>query len=319
LGSILIGIILFIVSFRIWRKKKIKNLQIEGKILETNLGSVEYWMKGKGSTLVMSHGGPGGYDQGKLISDLVNEGFQILSFSRPGYLQTPLVQKSIEEQADLLNALIEKLNISQIVIMGFSAGGSIAIAFANKYPEKTRGLILEAALSREYVPPDNVEGTIWEKIFLNSSVQDLMSYLMILSLKIMPKTTLKSMLKLETIMDESGINQFMSYIKKNPEEIRWYKKLLDSTSPLSIRNSGLQNDLNQYKELTPMDCSNIKCPTLIIHSRKDNDAKWKHAEHSISSIPQSQVLEVRGGHMMWIGPDSHRIREKRLNFIRKLE
>lgn len=318
LGVLVIVSLIFLLSFGVWRSTKIKRLQHEGLIVDTALGPVEYWVQGSGPTIVISHGGPGGYDQGKLLTDLADAGFQITSFSRPGYLQTPLIHESIEEQADLLNAFLDSLEISQIVMMGFSAGGPIALAFANKYPAKTRGLILEAALSREYVPPDSVEGTIWERIFLKSSIQDLMSYLMVVSLKLMPFYTLKSILPLESTLTKPEITRFITYVKQHPEALQWYKDLLDSTTPLSIRNPGLQNDLKQYKTLSPMDCSHISCPTLIIHSRQDNDAKWKHAEHTIKSIPHAQLLETFGGHLMWVGPDANCIRSTRIEFLTKL-
>ncbi|MBD3185486.1 hypothetical protein GF325_01555 [Candidatus Bathyarchaeota archaeon] len=77
----------------------------EDILMETSMGTVEYWVKGTGPTMVVCHGGPGWYDQGKLIADIADTGYQVLCFSRPGYLRTPLVHGTIKAQARLLNTL----------------------------------------------------------------------------------------------------------------------------------------------------------------------------------------------------------------------
>ncbi|MBD3192967.1 MAG: alpha/beta fold hydrolase [Candidatus Heimdallarchaeota archaeon] len=318
LGLILIVLVVLSIAFRIWFIRKKNNLTKSSELAETAMGLVEYVLLGKGPIIVMCHGAPGGYDQGYLLEELIEKGYQVLCFSRPGYLQTPLKNQSIEDQVKLLNALLDELFIEEVIIAGFSAGGPIAISYAQNYPEKTKGLILEAALSREYIPPDKVEGTIWEKIFLNSKIQDFLGYLMKLSLKLMPFVTLNSIIQIETTLTKKERKEFINYVKSNPEELDWYKKLLESTIPLSIRNAGLQNDLELYKNLEPVKVDNITSPTLIIHSRQDNDAKWKHAKYLIDSIKHTEIMEVFGGHMMWIGPDADKIREKRTEFLQNL-
>ncbi len=44
----------------------------------------------------------------------------------------------------VLPELLDKLNITRPILLGHSDGGSIAIIFAGKYPERPRALILEA-------------------------------------------------------------------------------------------------------------------------------------------------------------------------------
>jgi len=51
---------------------------------------------------------------------------------------------SEESQVELLNLLLKKLSISKVVILGYSMGGRLALAFAIKYPQKIAALILES-------------------------------------------------------------------------------------------------------------------------------------------------------------------------------
>ncbi len=49
---------------------------------------------------------------------------------------------TMEQFAEDLNNLLLKLNISQVILLGFSDGANIAMKYAIKYPEKIKALIL---------------------------------------------------------------------------------------------------------------------------------------------------------------------------------
>lgn len=46
-----------------------------------------------------------------------------------------------EKQVEILNSILLELNISKCILVGHSDGGTIALLFAEKYPEKVLGLI----------------------------------------------------------------------------------------------------------------------------------------------------------------------------------
>ncbi|WP_415326228.1 alpha/beta fold hydrolase [Chryseobacterium sp. MMS23-Vi53] len=50
----------------------------------------------------------------------------------------------METEADVLNDLLNELNLKDIILFGHSDGGTIALIFASKYPEKIRATICEA-------------------------------------------------------------------------------------------------------------------------------------------------------------------------------
>ena len=152
---LLLILIWMILTFRRW-KQSLSLIQEQGsEISNTSAGEIEYALKGSGPVVLFLHGGPGGYDQGLLESEMWNEGgFSVLSISRPGYLRTPLTTGvTFEEQADAIEALLVSLGISEIVVLGASAGGPVALQLALRHPKRVKALILMAAVSKEYIVP----------------------------------------------------------------------------------------------------------------------------------------------------------------------
>lgn len=77
-------------------------------------------------------------------------GCNILVYDRLGYGKSgpmPTHERPVnymELEADLLNDLLIKLNISNAILFGHSDGGTIALITAAKYPEKVKTVICEA-------------------------------------------------------------------------------------------------------------------------------------------------------------------------------
>ena len=75
----------------------------------------------------------------------------VLIYDRRGYGQSNhLAQEArktnyLEEEADLLHALLEAYGIEAAILFGHSDGGSIALIAAGKYPQRIRSIIVEGA------------------------------------------------------------------------------------------------------------------------------------------------------------------------------
>jgi pimeloyl-ACP methyl ester carboxylesterase len=69
-------------------------------------------------------------------------GFRIISPSRPGYLGTPLdSDRSLEQQADLLAALVDALSIRRGGVLAVSAGSPVGYVFAARHPDRVWRLV----------------------------------------------------------------------------------------------------------------------------------------------------------------------------------
>lgn len=118
-----------VTKFEKWLVKTTRHLDENGKIIYTALGDVQVVINGKGPEVLALHGGFGGWDQGELVaSNIANHGFKVISVSRPGYLSTPIFtnplifqETNAAQQADLMAALLDALNIPKALVVGFSA------------------------------------------------------------------------------------------------------------------------------------------------------------------------------------------------------
>lgn len=75
----------------------------------------------------------------------------VLVYDRLGYGKSepmPTHERAtnyMELEADVLNELLTQLEIENTILFGHSAGGTIAILTASKYPERVKAVIVEAA------------------------------------------------------------------------------------------------------------------------------------------------------------------------------
>jgi pimeloyl-ACP methyl ester carboxylesterase len=122
---------------------------VDGKRLET------LWIEPAGKhrpTIVMLHEGLGSVALWKDFPQRLasRTGCGILVYSRYGHgnsdklLEKRPVEFMHHEGEVVLPELLDKLNIQKPILLGHSDGGSIALIFAGKYPERPRALILEA-------------------------------------------------------------------------------------------------------------------------------------------------------------------------------
>ena len=286
--------------------------------MEIAMGKIHYKLTGEGPVLFFMHGGPGGIDQAYLLDGLVQEGFSLLTVSRPGYLRTPFVPLSYEEQVDQYMELLDKLTIDKVVPMGYSSGGPLALYFANKYPERTHALVMEAGVSTVYEIATDTLDSFWAKLFLSDRIQDFLSWISAIAIRIAFRMTFKSMITMETSLDKEGIKKFTNLVSNDKERRKWVMKLLNTSVPMSTRKKGLNHDVELLTSIEKIPVDNIKVRSLLIYSKEDNDVKWLNAEYLESNLKDFELMETHGGHFMWVGEDMDKIKNKRIEFLKSI-
>ena len=315
---VVVFIILLIIGFKRWKKFAIRVID-DGEVMETAMGKIHYKLTGEGPVLFFMHGGPGGIDQGFFLDYLVQEGYSLLVVSRPGYLRTPFVPLSYEEQVDQYVELLDKLAIDKVVAMGYSAGGPLALNFANKYPERTHALVMEAGVSTVYEnPSEEVMDSFWAKLFLSNKIQDFLSWITVIFIKIAFKMAFKSIIGMETLLDKEGIKKFTDLVSIDKERRMWLIKLIDTTVPMSLRKLGLNHDVELLTSIEKIPVDNINVKSLLVYSKEDNDVKWLNAEYLETNLKDFELLVTHGGHFMWIGEDMDKIKSKRIEFLKSI-
>ncbi len=127
----------------------------DSTIAETALGPVEFAVVGTGAPVVVLHGSPGGIDAAALMAGfLPDDRISAVLLSRPGYLGTELGDRAgVDQQADLIAALLDHLGIERAGVFSWSGGGPAGYRFAVRHPDRIDALVADAAVSQAYQVP----------------------------------------------------------------------------------------------------------------------------------------------------------------------
>jgi len=302
-----------------WKEDLIKELYAGSNLVDTKKGPIEYAINGdSGPYLIVMHGEPGGYDQtAALFSDMFGKGFRVISWSRPGYIRTPLeVAKTIEEQADAAAALLDALNIDRVAVLGYSAGGPPAINFSSRYPERTWALILECAVTGKWVDSSD---TLQGKIFFGYLMyQDPFLWSSNVLGTYAPRIIGMSTIETQSSLDKQETKKLMENIMNDPKRVKVLTGIIKSMSPSGLRETGVENDIEQLKQVKDLPLKDIKAPTLVIHGTNDTAVSVEYAHYAAKTIPHVELYLVPGGfHVMALTDSIETITQKRVNFLQE--
>ena len=140
-------------------KKAERNNPATGRFLELNGVRLHYVERGSGEPLVLLHGNGSmieDFESSGLI-DLAAKNYRVVVFDRPGFGHSDRPRKVVwtpEAQAELIKRALERLDVSNAIVLGHSWGASVAVALALKYPNLVRGLVLASGYYYPTARPD---------------------------------------------------------------------------------------------------------------------------------------------------------------------
>ena len=104
-----------------------------------------YEIHGEGYPLVLLHGAFSGIGTsfGKMLPGLA-EKRQVIAFELQGHGRTADIDRplTVEGMADDVAAALPELGVEQADVLGYSNGGSVALHFATRHPQRVRKLVL---------------------------------------------------------------------------------------------------------------------------------------------------------------------------------
>ena len=238
----------------------------------TAAGPVEYADLGSGPAVLAIHGTPGGYDQVAFMqsaAQMAPRGYRVIAPSRPGYLRTPSASgRTPAEQSRLYAALLDRLGIDKVVVLGVSGGGPSALQFAILYPGRCRALILEEAVTKsiDYKPGR-----------LPPLVTDFLIY----------------------IFRDKAIRDLRARDPSDPALARIGAAVMDTLAPTKLRMEGQENDSRAFARIDHWPLDHIRCPTLILQGTLDKDVPLDHAAYAHARIKGSELVWIDGAdHLM---------------------
>ena len=295
------GIVFVYVRFRAEISAIRQKVLAGSQLLKTDYGDIEYVVRGTGPPVLLLHGAGGGYDQGLLLGQGMEQKFTLIAVSRFGYLRSPMPrQSSVQAQAALYIALLDYLRLEKVIVVAGSAGGPSAIQFAHDYPERCAALILVSAITMAIVADKD---RFHNRVIRLIQKSDFAYWLI-------TKSFQTQFLELIGIPPEV-------YRRFNREEAELAQKLLDSMHPMSLRYRGSVHEF----AIQPLDraaLGDIVTPSLIFHAKDDRLVSYRHAEYAHKHINHSKLVSFdSGGHGLLT--QSTRIRECVTAFLADLE
>ena len=105
-----------------------------------------YDLVGVGETIVLLHGFTGSMKTWEPFIEKWRKDFSILTIDLPGHGETTISSgRTMEQFANDLKTMLDRLKIAQCHLLGYSLGGRTALSFAMYYPEMVQSIILESA------------------------------------------------------------------------------------------------------------------------------------------------------------------------------
>jgi pimeloyl-ACP methyl ester carboxylesterase len=282
-------------------------------IAETALGPVEYAVVGTGTPVIVVHGSPGGIDAAALMAGILpRDGVSAILCSRPGYLATPLEGRTtVDEQADLLAALLDHLGIERAAVYSWSGGGPAGYRLAVRHPERVTRIVANAAVSQAYHEAEQDLGT--RLMFTTRPGQWLLRVLAAHQ----PEQYIRGAIAGEGHLSDEQLTQRVEQVLADPAKRDFVLALGPTAVPDAHRRAGYRNDLEQFAAITSLELEKITAPTLVVQGTADSDLPPEQSTFASETIPGAELLTLDAGtHLaLYTHPDATTAQKRVVEFL----
>lgn len=260
------------------------------KYAEVNGVKVHYQeTKGSGPGVIMVHGHPGTYLDWNYVRAKL-PGMRTIAIDRPGYGYSSGGYVDFDDQVKLIHDLAEQLNIKKPIIVGHSYGGTLSVAYAERYPDETTAI----------VPVDPALDPDGEKPF-NKVQAQFVKFLQVPVVKQVANATFNQLLL--TATSKPQVEQAFSPDPANPE----YEEQLKA---VNLKSSDLETFADEeldFSGIVPSILPGLKAisvPTYVIQGKDDQLVTAESTRTATRQIPGAKYIPLSGGHMQtWVHPD----------------
>jgi pimeloyl-ACP methyl ester carboxylesterase len=230
---------------------------------------VAYDMRGKGSPLLLLHGGEADLRMFRDAVSYLQKSFLTIAYDQRGCGQTEVEDDSdygLEDLADDAAGLIAALGYEKMHVLGHSAGGIVAQMLALRWPGRVDKLILEATVS----------------------LAD--------SKRLMQDESLKERMKSLVAGGPAASAEFFAtpkYVAEHPEIVDRLDELRGSQSP-----EDFMRRMRALQTFGDVDLSKITARTLVLYAEQDQAAQRGPVEKMAKIIPNAKFEVYPGaGHI----------------------
>jgi non-heme chloroperoxidase len=249
---------------------------------------------GKGKPVVLIHGWPLSKEMWEYqVEPLVNAGLRVIKYDRRGFGKSdkPWDGYDFDSLAGDLYALLDKLNLKDVTLVGFSMGGGEVARYFSKYGGErvTKIILVSSVLPCLSKKAGNEEG--------------------------IPKEQFDEMMKhLDNdrigFLDEFGRHFFGVSLINHPvgdTTLDYYRMLCSVASARATKECMKSFAFTDFRK----DIPSIQVPTLFIHGKEDHTVPIEISSDKVAQlVPDSQYIRYEGAphglfftHKEWLNRD----------------
>ena len=105
---------------------------VGGQMVSIDGVNIRYLQKGQGRDLLLIHGTPASLEEWQPVFDRWASKYRVTAYDRPGhgYSGPPLGETGIDYNAHIARRLMEELHLHDVLVVGHSYGGAVALKLA---------------------------------------------------------------------------------------------------------------------------------------------------------------------------------------------
>jgi len=253
----------------------------DSKFIEINGVEIHYKEKGSGErTFILLHPFGGSTYSWRNVMDEFAKYGKVIAYDRPafGLTERPMPGDweanpyGMKANVEILREMLDAFGIEKAVLVGNSAGGGVAVAFALEYPERIDELILVApGVGGGYGP----QFPAWAlPIMWTPQMRHLGPLMMRDYQESLPRTVEREWFDQSKLTDEIRAKHLQILKIKN-----WDKAFYELTFAPA------------YPELRPL-LPNLKVPALIVAGQEDRLIRSWYFEAISTEIPEAQLKTI---------------------------
>ena len=294
--AVTIALLCAVAAVPVWRgyvdamARAEQRVSMGSQLALTPCGPIEYAVVGKGNPILFVHGAGGGYDQGSGIArELAQQGLQVITVSRFGYLRTPLpADASAAAQADAHACLLDALGVERAVVIGVSAGAPSTMQLALRHPQRMVGMVLlvpaYVSPARKASPPPPAT-----EFLFDTALRSDFAYWA--TMRVARDTLIESLLATPPAV-----------VHRADADERWrVASMVEHILPVSERRLGLVNDARMLSTPSSGALERIEAPALIVSARDDGFGTWDNAREIAARLPHARFVGYESGGHVWVG------------------
>ncbi|MBA3986925.1 MAG: alpha/beta hydrolase [Flavobacteriales bacterium] len=235
---------------------------------------IYYTDYGIGKPVILIHGWPLSNEMWEYqINDLVNSGHRVIAYDRRGFGKSskPWDGYNYDTMTDDLSALIDKLKLEDITLIGFSMGGGEVVRYFSRHGGKgvTKAVLIASVTPFRLKTDTNPDGVPQEKFdaTIEKIKQDRIGFI-----------------------DDFGKTFFgvtATYKPLSTPLLEYYRMLCSFASPRAMQECAKAFTTTDFRN----EMHTVNVPTLIIHGDEDNTVPIElTSKQSAKLIPNNTLL-----------------------------